>query len=177
MKDLWAVKPLRINLLCSCMIWLHGSYNFYLITFYLKYFPGNVYVNAMCFATADMIAYLSSGMVLKYFAIRQGLAFSYGVSLIAGVIYLMIFHIDTLPSWAVPLVVGFSRVGGSMSFNIGYVSVSRLFPTEFVTSVFGIVNLFSHLITISAPVVAESPQPIPMVVFCVNSGLAIIFGW
>lgn len=159
------------------MIWLHGSFNFYLITFYLKYFPGNIFVNAMCFASADMVAYLSSGLVLKYLKIRQGLAFSYSFALIGSIIYLCVFSIDGLPDYAIPAIVAVCRVGGSMSFNIGYVSVSRLFPTEFTTTVFGVVNLFSHLITIGAPVVAETSQPIPMVVFAINSGLAIIFGW
>ena len=63
-----------------------------------------------------------------------------------------------------------------MSFNIGYVSVSRLFPTNYVTTALGIVNLVSHLITIAAPMVAELQQPVPMIVFCINAGSAIIFG-
>lgn len=69
-RELFKVKQLKINLLCSIMVWLHGSFNFFLITFYLKYFPGNIYINSMCFASADLIAYMSSGIVLKYFFIR-----------------------------------------------------------------------------------------------------------
>lgn len=61
---------LKINLVCSCMVWLHSSFNFYLITFYLKSFPGNMFVNSICFASADMIAYLCSGVVIKFFMIR-----------------------------------------------------------------------------------------------------------
>ena len=52
------------------MVWMHGSFNFYLITFYLKSFPGNMFVNAICFAFADMTAYMSSGLVLKFFKVR-----------------------------------------------------------------------------------------------------------
>ena len=69
-KDLWKDPILKVNLVCSCMVWLHGSFNFYLITFYLKSFPGNIFVNSMCFASADLIAYMSCGIVLKYFMIR-----------------------------------------------------------------------------------------------------------
>jgi hypothetical protein len=65
-------------------------------------------------------------------------------------------------------------MGGAMCFNIGYVSVARLFPTEFVATVFGVVNFVAHCITIGAPMVAEFPQPIPMSNFCVMSGLSII---
>ena len=60
-----------------------------------------------------------------------------------------------------------------MSFNIGYISVARLFPTEYVATVFGLVNFVSHLITVGAPLVAELPNPIPFVVFCFNSFIAI----
>lgn len=60
-----------------------------------------------------------------------------------------------------------------MSFNIGYVSVARLFPTKYIATVFGIVNFVSHSFTIGAPMVAELPEPIPFVVFCFNSFIAI----
>ena len=60
-----------------------------------------------------------------------------------------------------------------MSFNIGYVSVARLFPTKFVTCVFGIVNFVAHLVTVAAPIVAEAPEPVPFIVFCFNAGIAI----
>lgn len=83
-----AVHRLKINLVCSCMVWLHASFNFYLITFYLKSFPGNMYVNSMCFASADMIAYMSCGVVIKFFMIKQGLAFSFSLSLLSGIFYL-----------------------------------------------------------------------------------------
>jgi len=89
LKDLWKDKVLKVNLICSCMVWLHGSFNFYMITFYLKSFPGNIFVNSMCFASADCIAYVMCGIVLKFFMIRQGLAFSYSLSFLAGVVYLL----------------------------------------------------------------------------------------
>lgn len=60
-----------------------------------------------------------------------------------------------------------------MSFNIGYVSVARLFPVKFVTQAFGIVNFVSHILTIGAPIVSELPNPIPLVVFSANSFTAI----
>lgn len=73
------------------MVWVHGSFNFYMITFYLKYFPGNIYVNAMSFAGADLVAYTCSGIILKFFTIRQGLTFSYSVALTSGILYFFFF--------------------------------------------------------------------------------------
>lgn len=118
-----------------------------------------------------MGAFLLSGLFLNYLSVSKALLFSYLSSLIAGLLYLLLYSTDL--SWVIPLLVTFSRVGGSMSFNIGYVSVARLFPTKFVTCVFGIVNFVAHLITVGAPMVAEAPEPIPFVVFCFNAFIAI----
>jgi hypothetical protein len=155
------------------MVWVHGSFNFYMITFYLKYFPGNVYVNAMSFAAADLTAYTCSGLILKFLTIRVGLTLAYSIALLSGFTYF--FFYKSSIEWIIPLIVALCRVGTSMSYNIGYVSVAKLFPTEFVTSVFGIVNLVSHLVTTMAPIVSEVKQPIPMLVYCANCGLALIF--
>lgn len=169
MKQLLQDPQLKTNLIGSCFIWLLSSFNFYLITFYLKKFPGNVYVNSLCFAGADMVAFISSGLILNKVTVSSGLKISYSLSLIGGISYLIFYHV----TWLIPVLVCFSRVGGSMSFNIGYISVARLFPTEYVSTVFGIVNFVSHMITVGAPLVAELHEPIPFTVFSFNSFLAI----
>ena len=63
-----------------------------------------------------------------------------------------------------------------MSFNIGFVSVQRLFPTKFVTSVFGLVNFISHIVTCGSPIVAELSDPVPFMVFSVNAACGLFFG-
>jgi hypothetical protein len=171
-KDLWHDKILKVNLISSCLVWLLSSFNFYLITFYLKKFPGSIFINSIVFALADMIAFASSGIILKYFLISQGLSFSYGLSLISGICYLVFHNMESEMPWLIPLLVCFCRIGGSMSFNIGYISVARLFPTRFVATVFGIVNFVSHTITVGAPLVAELKEPIPFYVFCANAFFA-----
>ena len=174
-KDLYTEKLLRMNLLCSILVWLLGSFNLYLITFFLKYFPGNVYLNSICFACADILAFLSSGFVLKFLRINIGLVMSYSISFVASIFYFF-NYVNPSNSWVIPLIISFTRFGGMMSFNVAYVSVSRLFPTALVTTVFGIVNFMSHIITVGAPVVAELPQPTPFIVFSANAGLAVLIG-
>jgi len=60
-----------------------------------------------------------------------------------------------------------------MSFNMGYVSVGKLFPPKYVSSVFGIVNVVGHFITIAAPLSAELKDPFPFLIFTTNAGMAI----
>ena len=85
----------------------------------------------------------------------------------------MIFYRTDLP-WVIPVLLCV-RVGGAMSFNIGYVSVARLFPTRFVATVFGLVNLVANFFTIAAPMVAEMSEPIPFVWFVFNTVFGLFF--
>jgi len=87
-SDMLKDRRVKINLFCSILVWLFSSFNFYLITFYLKYFPGNIYVNSICFASADFVAFMMSGVVLKFLKIRHGLSFAYTLSMVAGITYL-----------------------------------------------------------------------------------------
>jgi len=105
-------------------------------------------------------------------SVSYGLTLSYSSSLVAGVAYLTFYQTQT--PMVIPIIVTLSRIGGSMSFNIGYLSVARLFPTEFVARVFGVVNLIAHLITVGAPMVAEIADPTPFRVFSANALVAII---
>lgn len=171
--ELWSNPLLKKNLIGSNMIWINGSFNFYLITFFLKYFPGNVYVNAIAFACADLFAYTCSGIVLKFLNVRLGLCIAYSIATASSLVFLLANGAEK--DWVVPLIIAACRIGSSMSFNMGYVAVAKLFPTQFVTSVFGIVNLISHLVTIAAPMVAEIKHPVPMIAFAINGVSGIIF--
>lgn len=94
------------------------------------------------------------------------------MSLVGGICYLIFYRTD-LP-WVIPVLLCV-RVGGAMSFNIGYVSVARLFPTRFVATVFGLVNLVANFFTIAAPMVAEMSEPIPFVWFVFNTVFGLFF--
>jgi len=145
-------------------------FNFYLITFYLKYFPGNIFTNSLSFAASDLLSYIFSGLVLKKATTTQTLVLSYLISCIGGVLYICFHNFTSL----IPLFIVLSRMGNSMSFNTVYVTNNRLFPTEFLASTYGIANLISHLLTIGAPLVAEIPDPFPFLVFVANTIIAIV---
>ena len=173
-KELCSTKQLKVNLIGSCFIWLLSSFNFYLTVFYLKRFPGSVYFNSLTYAFSDIIAFTMSGLILKFYTVKRGLRISYSLSFIGGISYLCFFSSQIL--WLIPILVCLCRIGASMSFNIGYISVSRLFPTKYITTVFSIVNFCSNMITMGAPMVAETPEPIPFIVFCINAFVALFIG-
>ena len=40
------------------------TFNFYLLTFSMKYFPGNIFGNSLAFAFSDVIAFILSGFLI-----------------------------------------------------------------------------------------------------------------
>ena len=85
-----------------------------------------MFVNSLCFAVADAMAFSSSGIFLRFVSIAQGITIANAIGLIGGLSYLAFYK--TQVNW-IPVIVCISRLGGAMNFNIGYVSVARLFPT------------------------------------------------
>ena len=63
-RDIWAEKVLRTNLWAAILIYSEASFNFYLLTFYLKYFPGNIFENSTFFACSDLVAFVLAGLFL-----------------------------------------------------------------------------------------------------------------
>ena len=101
-------------------------FNFYLIVFYLKYFPGSIFENSIWFALSDFFSFMISGTVLKKTGSpNRTLVFSFGLSALGAFIYLFLFWDLRL----VPIFILLSRMGNSMAFNTVYVSNNRFFPT------------------------------------------------
>jgi len=63
-RDIWVDRILRTNLWAAILIYSEASFNFYLLNFYLKYFPGNIYENSTFFACSDLVAFILAGVFL-----------------------------------------------------------------------------------------------------------------
>ena len=168
-RDLWADPTLRTNLWASCLLYSEASFNFYLLGFYLKYFPGNIFENSTFFACSDLVAFLTTGFFLNFTSMKTSLRAGATIALTGGVSYLMLFHLTDY----IPIMLCLSRIGQSMIFNTTIISVSRLFPTLYVSTAYGVVNFCSHMFACLAPFTAELPDPIPFVAFVSMIGVAI----
>jgi len=65
-----------------------SSFNFFMLTFFLKYFPGNIFENSLCYAVSDLIAFTLSGVVIKYTRVIIGFRLAFIISLVGGALYL-----------------------------------------------------------------------------------------
>jgi len=125
LKELWNVKVLRRNLSFSILLWSANMFNFYLLTFYIKYFPGNIYQNTITFACTDIVAYVISGFIMKFLNTNKSLYVCYVASTAGALLYLIFEHKENL----IPIFIILCRIGTNMAFSVTYCTNARLYPT------------------------------------------------
>mmetsp|Transcript_17025 Transcript_17025/g.12193 ORF Transcript_17025/g.12193 Transcript_17025/m.12193 type:complete len:207 (+) Transcript_17025:105-725(+) len=162
LKELWKVKLHRSNLISAICLWSANMFNFYLLMFYIKYFPGNVYQNTICCACSDIVAYILSGVVMKCLNTNRSLYICYMFSLSGGILYLTF---EGNYEQLIPVFIILCRIGTNMAFSVTYCANVRLFPTKFLATCFGLENLVAHVLAIIGPVIAELNEPIPFIAY------------
>mmetsp|Transcript_43140 Transcript_43140/g.41476 ORF Transcript_43140/g.41476 Transcript_43140/m.41476 type:complete len:102 (+) Transcript_43140:1118-1423(+) len=100
-------------------------FNFYLLAFYMKYFPGNIYQNSICFACSDIAAYLVAGLIQKNLNTNKSLYICYIFSTAGSTLYLLFHSLESL----VPIFIILCRLGTNMAFSVTYCTNARLYPT------------------------------------------------
>ena len=72
-------KIMLLNLILMTTFWTASSFSYYMITFFLKYIPGNIYVNTSLSAIAEIIAYVVSGFFMKFMGIKLSFMLAFGL--------------------------------------------------------------------------------------------------
>lgn len=160
---------LKINLLAASVMYAAGCFNYFLLSFYIKYFPGNVLENSAIYACSDILAMILVGVALSVTSMQNGVRYALALAFTGGMLYLFLSESTNL----IPYMVCLARVGQTMQYNLTIVSVSRLFPTQYVTTAYGFCNFMAHVVACLAPFIAEFSNPIPFIVF--NSMLVFSF--
>ena len=138
--------------------------------YFIKYMPGNIYQNTYALSIAEISGNLLGCYLLKCLGLKRTFLVGFCTSLAGG---LLIQMAGTSQLKLVPTFVLLAKLGVSINLNMIFTSTPMLFPTLFVGTAFGITNFTSRLFTVLSPLVAEMPQPIPMIVFCSSTALAI----
>ncbi len=160
---------MKTNLWAAILIYSEASFNFYLLNFYLKYFPGNIFQNSFYFACSDLTAFVLAGLFLQYTSMKTSIRIGAILGGTGGMLYLCLS--DRLD--LIPIMICLARVGQSIIFNTAIISVNRLFPITLVATAYGVVNFFAHLFACLSPFVAEIKNPFPFIVFEALIGVAI----
>jgi len=134
------------------IIWVSGSFCYYLISYQLKYIEGDLYLNSIVSSISEIIAYVISGLLCK----RLGLKLSLRLSLLAaffGMICLILF--DNANRYIIAFFILGSKFGISAVYNIAYIGNTELFSLKILATSYGICNLVSRIATIFSPFIAE----------------------
>ena len=136
------------NLLIFVVLWIVGTFNYYLIYFQIKYMKGDVFINTIASSGSEMASYVLSGLILDKIGLKLSYLSSYVIVIIGTIFYVILIenHEDLIP--VMLLVTSF---GISSCLNINWNGNAQLFPVIFASSTNGICNIFARLSNILAP--------------------------
>jgi hypothetical protein len=143
------------------LAWSASSFCFYILGFYVKYIPGDIFINTIILALADSVSSACTGLIASSIGAGLTMTLAFGVSFLGG-ISLIFVNKDSILITALILV---TKFGINISFTLCYIINAEYFPSVVSSRIFGICNIFSRISTILSPLIAELKAPIPMVVY------------
>ena len=101
------------------VFWTCGSFNYYIMTFYLKYIPGNIFVNTSLASIAELCAYFGSSAVMGAFGPKLSYMISFVLAAAGGIFMVIFFNADDV---LIAVFVLFAKFGISFVFNLSYLA-------------------------------------------------------
>ena len=93
------------NLIAMCCIWAVSGFNFYMLDFYVKYFPGNVFFNKSFLSVCDALAiFYINELERRFKAVPVVIAITLVCTVFLSVLYMAVA--DLRPEVLVPLLIG-----------------------------------------------------------------------
>jgi Sugar (and other) transporter len=89
LKDLVKIRRHFINLLIFIYIWIASSFNIYLLTYALKYIPGNIFKNSLMSGITDIPMAMLGGYIYHRLGVRVALCGAFFIALSGGILILL----------------------------------------------------------------------------------------
>jgi len=173
-RDFLAQRVIQINLTVLTLFWLSCALNHTVLTFQLKYFPGNIYLNSIISASSDIIGYSISGVLVAHIGNIRTWRFGFGATVFGGVLMLGFLHAtdyyNTKPgslgnlTMLYGLFILIAKLGICTSFNVIYCSFSEMFPPLFSVTAFAISNFLARCSSFFGPQIAEVHSTLPVLI-------------
>jgi hypothetical protein len=161
-----------LNLILMIILWSISSFDYYLISFFMKYIPGNIYINASFSTIAEIVANMTSSVVYKFFGPKTAFVLCFTISAVGGI--LIAFIPSTVNPYLEAFFVLVAKFGISFAFTMVYLITPGLFPTELRGTVYGICNVAARFLTILSPILAEFAEPTPMLCYTFTSVAGLV---
>ena len=167
-------KVLVWNLCLMLINWVAASFIFYLLNFFIKYMPGDIYINSVIGGLSCFASPLQGG-VLKLFGNKNGQAVSFSIGAFSAVL-LSFFDRNTSHFVFYAVVLLIVKAGALLAYGFVYVIHVDLFPTSFLVRSYGFCSIICRALSMFAPLIAEVPNPsVPLTVVVSLNVIAVVF--
>lgn len=156
------------------MIWLWAATItcYHSLNIYLKYMPGDIFVNSSVSSVAEIFGHIAVGGLIVKLGPKGAFTLGYVcVALGAGAMIFQQFFENNAA--LVSGFVLFAKFGASMALCCCYIATPFLFPVLLAGTAFGICKLVGNVAAISAGAIVELAVPLPMMIITAFSVLSI----
>jgi Na+/melibiose symporter-like transporter len=144
------------------------SFNYYMISFYMKYVGGNIFINTILSTISESISNFAINPVQKYMGTKISFIICFALAFALAIPLLFVSNSALIACWVFS-----AKFFVEAAFMLAYYVNSEVFPPLFVPFSFSVWGLVSRIVTIAAPQIAEvKPRQIPIIIFVVLSGAA-----
>jgi nitrate/nitrite transporter NarK len=148
-----------INLVTMCYNWAASLFSFNLLSFYVKYLPGDLYQNSIMLGLSTLVGGLLYVMLCQRYGTISSFTIVYTISLL-GAILILLF--GTSVESLMPVFVFCTRAGIFGLYVACMQNTVKIFPTIISASAMGICNFCGNLMAVLSPMIAEYEHPLPI---------------
>lgn len=168
-KDKDSFYNLGLMMIC----WVSTTFTYFLVIFFVKYLPGNLYTNQIV-SGFSVIGYLITPLLTKKFDNKWIMIFGYIVSLVFLVI-MAVVESSSVSELGYSIIFLLFKCGVSMVFISLFVIHQDLFQTKYLASSYGFCNTISRIAALGTPFVAEvKNSTIPVIIMIIINGIALV---
>lgn len=119
--EFYKVSLNRRNQFIFVVMSIGCSFSYYLINFYLRYLPGDIYTNYMVSSVSEAFSYLGAMLVVLVVTPRMGYALSFFACLFSSCLVLLAEYNDY--GWLIPFAVLLAKSSISVAFCLLYFTI------------------------------------------------------
>jgi hypothetical protein len=169
LKDKDSVYNLGLMTIC----WIGTTFTYFLVIFYVKYLPGDIYANQIV-SGFSVFAYLAAPFMSRRWDNKTIMVIGYSISLIFLVL-MTLFQFIQVHAALYSFIFFLFKCGVTLVFLSLFIIHTDLFQIQFLATSYGICNIVSRIITLGAPMVAEARNTtVPMLIMLVLNGGALV---
>ncbi|CDW77336.1 organic cation [Stylonychia lemnae] len=171
-KQILSDRDALVNLMLMVVCWASTTFTYFLVIFYVKYLPGDIYYNQIV-SSFSVFAYLVAPFMARKYDNKMIMLIGYIISFIFLVI-MIIFQFVEIDAVAYSFIFLLFKCGVTLTFLSLFIIHTDLFHIQFLATSYGICNIVSRIITLGAPIVAELDSKLAPMLFMIILNLAAI---